>query len=115
MASGAAVIASVQRSTGVCRKRGKTGRRQAGVRRFKILPILLILEINQGREQQDHVPALVHDRGAAVRAADLAGQLVHAGLLGGLVPAQVVVAVGEVDVVFVEDGAPLEGGGCLGF
>lgn len=30
------------------------------------------------------------------------------GLLGALVPAEIVVAVGEVDVVLVEDGGPLE-------
>jgi hypothetical protein len=33
-------------------------------------------------------------------------------LLGRVVPLQVVVAVGEVDVFLVEDGSPLEGSGC---
>lgn len=33
----------------------------------------------------------------------------HGGFLRALVPAQVVDAVGEVDVFFVEDGCPLEG------
>ena len=37
----------------------------------------------------------------------------HACFLGRLVPAEVVVAVGKVDVVFVEDGGPLEGGSCV--
>ena len=78
---------------------------------FKILPILIILPINERREQQDHVPPLIHDRRAAVRAADFARQLVLARLLGAFVPAQVVVPVREVDVFFVEDGAPLERGG----
>lgn len=32
------------------------------------------------------------------------------GAFGGVVPREVVVAVGEVDVGFVEDGGPLEGG-----
>ena len=73
-----------------------------------MLPLLVILEINQGREEQDHVPPFVHDGGAAVGAADFAGELVHARLLRGLVPAEIVVAVGKVDVVFVEDGGPLE-------
>ena len=31
------------------------------------------------------------------------------GLFGAVIPAEVVVAVGEVDVVLVEDGGPLEG------
>ena len=37
----------------------------------------------------------------------------HACFLGRLVPAEIVVAVGEVDVVFVEDGGPLEGCSCV--
>ena len=37
----------------------------------------------------------------------------HACFLGRLVPAEVVVAVGEVDVVFVEDGGPLKGCSCV--
>lgn len=44
-------------------------------------------------------------------AADLAGELVLDGFVGRVVPFQVVVAVEEVDVFFVEDGGPLEGGG----
>ena len=34
------------------------------------------------------------------------------GLLAALVPREVVVAVREVDVGFLEDGCPLEGGAC---
>jgi hypothetical protein len=48
----------------------------------------------------------------AERTADLAGQLVLGGFGGRVVPLEVVVAVFEVDVVFVEDGGPLERGGC---
>ncbi len=76
----------------------------------EVLTFLGRFEIDEGGEQEDHVAAFVHDGGAAVGAADLAGQLVDAGFLGALVPAEVVVAVGEVDVVLVEDGGPLEGG-----
>lgn len=76
----------------------------------EVLAVLGGFEIDEGGEQEDHVAAFVHDGGSAVGAADLAGQLVDAGFLGALVPAEVVVAVGEVDVVLVEDGGPLEGG-----
>ncbi len=65
--------------------------------------------LDEGGEEEDHVAALVHDRGAAVGAADLAGQLVARRALGRVVPRQVVVAVREVDVGLVEDGRPLEG------
>lgn len=47
----------------------------------------------------------------AVAAAHFAGQFVRDGFIGGVVPFEVVVAVGEVDVGFVEDGGPLEGCG----
>jgi hypothetical protein len=70
------------------------------------------LQVYERREEQDHVAALVHDGGMAERAADFAGELVLDGFLGRVVPFKVVVAVGEVDVFFVEDGGPLEGCGC---
>ena len=76
----------------------------------KVLFILIVLEVDQGREEEDHIAPFIHDRRAAVRAADFAGKLVDTRLLGGLVPAQVVVPVGEIYVRFVEDGTPLEGG-----
>ena len=69
--------------------------------------------MDESRIQQDHIPSLIHDGSAAVSARDLAGKLVLCGLFSGLVPAEVVVAVSEVDVVFVEDGGPLERGGCM--
>jgi hypothetical protein len=65
---------------------------------------------DEGREEEDHVAALVHDRGAAVRAGDFAGEVVGGGFRGGVVPPKVVVAVGEVDVGLVEDCSVLEGG-----
>jgi hypothetical protein len=65
--------------------------------------------MDQTREQQNHIAALIHDRRMAVRTADLARQLVLDRLLRRVVPLEVVVAVGEVDVVFVEDGRPLKG------
>ena len=73
---------------------------------------MLALELDERREEQDHVAALIHDGAVAERAADLAGQLVLGGLGGWVVPLEVVVAVLEVDVFFVEDGGPLEGSGC---
>jgi hypothetical protein len=75
----------------------------------KVLLVLIALELDQRREQQNHVPALVHNGAVAERAADLAGQLVLGWFGGWVVPLEVVVAVLEVDVVFVEDGGPLEG------
>jgi hypothetical protein len=78
------------------------------VPRSKITLLLITLELDQRREQQDHVPALVHDRTVAEGTAHLAGQLVLGGFGGRVVPLEVVVAVFEVDVVFVEDGGPLE-------
>lgn len=76
---------------------------------FKVLSILGSLEVDQGREQQDHVSSFVHDGSSAVGTADLARQLVNTSFLRTLIPAQIVMAVCEVDVVFVEDGCPLEG------
>jgi hypothetical protein len=76
--------------------------------RSEVLLVLLALELDERREEQDHVTALVHDRAMAERAADLAGQLVLGGLCRWVVPFKVVVAVLEVDVVLVEDGGPLE-------
>ena len=79
---------------------------------IEVLPLARVLEVDERGEEQDHVAALVHDGRAAVSAGDLAGELVLAGFLAGLVPAEFVVAVREVDVFLVEDGGPLEGGAC---
>lgn len=68
--------------------------------------------MNQAREEQDHVPALVHNWAVAVVAADLARKLVLDRLVGWVVPLKVVVAVGEVDVLLVEDGSPLKRSSC---
>lgn len=48
----------------------------------------------------------------AVRAAYFAWELVLDGLLGGVVPFEIVVAVGEVDVCLVKNGGPLERCSC---
>lgn len=82
--------------------------------RLEVCLVLIGLEVDQRREQQDHVAALVHDGAVAVCAAHLAWQLVLNGLLGRIVPLQIVVAVAEVDVFLVEDGGPLERRGCEG-
>lgn len=47
----------------------------------------------------------------AERAADFAGEFVLDGFLGWIVPFEIMVAICEVDVFFVEDGSPLEGCG----
>ena len=70
--------------------------------------------MDQAGEEQDHVAALVHDWGVAVRATHFARQLVLDALVRRVVPFEVVVAVREVDVVLVEDGGPLEGCGYSG-
>jgi len=77
--------------------------------------VLIRLEMDQTREQQNHVAALVHDGAVAEGAAHLAGQLVLDALVGRVVPLEAVVAVGEVDVLLVEDGGPLEGCGYAEF
>lgn len=75
-------------------------------------PSLLSLHFDQTGEEQDHVAALVKNGRVAVVAANLAGEFVLDGLATGVVPLEVVVAVDEVDVGFVEDCCPLEGSGC---
>lgn len=82
-------------------------------RRLEVL-LSLVPQLDQTREQQDHVPSLVHDGRMAVIAADFAGEAVLGGFRAGVVPFEVVVAIGEVDVFFVEDGGPLEGGCWVG-
>lgn len=77
--------------------------------------VLIRLEVDQTREQQNHVAALVHDGAVAEGAAYLAGQLVLDALVGRVVPLEAVMAVGEVDVLLVEDGGPLEGCGYAEF
>ena len=59
-------------------------------------------------EQEDHVATLVHDRSTTEGAGDFAGKMVRDVFAGGVVPTKVVVAIGEVDVRFVEDGGPLK-------
>ena len=78
--------------------------------RLEVRLVLVGLEVNQGWEEEDHVAPLVHDGAVAEGAAHFAGQLVLDRLVRGVVPFEVVVPVAEVDVGFVEDGGPLEGG-----
>jgi hypothetical protein len=80
--------------------------------RSKVPLVLIALELDERREEQNHVSALVHNRTVAERTADLARQLVFGGFGGRVVPLEVVVTVFEVDVVFVENGGPLEWCGC---
>jgi hypothetical protein len=79
---------------------------------FEVLAFLWRLEIDQSWEQQDHVSPFIHDRCTTVCTADFAGQFMHCSLLGALVPAEVVNALGEIYVLFVENGSPLERCSC---
>lgn len=79
--------------------------------RFKIRFILICLEVHERRKQQDHVAPFVHDGRVAEGTAHFARELVRDGFAGWVVPFEGVVAVSKVDVVFVEDGGPLEWGG----
>ena len=72
---------------------------------------LIRLEMDQRREKQNHIPALIHDGRMAERATHFARQLVLDGFGARVVPFEVVVARDEVDVFFVEYGGPLEGRG----
>ena len=68
--------------------------------------------MHESGEQQNHIPSLIHDRTVAKTAADFAREGVFHGLRRRVVPFEVMVAVAKVDVVFVEDGGPLERCGC---
>ena len=74
-----------------------------------LAPLLRIDALDERWKQQYHIAPLIHDGRAAVRTAHFAGEVVADVFVGRVVPAEVVVAVGEVDVGFVEDGGVLEG------
>lgn len=78
------------------------------LRRSELLLRLIILKLDERWEEQDHVASLVHDWAAAVAAANLAWQLMSGRLLLAVIPDQVMVAAGKVDVPFVENCGPLE-------
>ena len=65
--------------------------------------------LDQGREEEDHVAAFVHDGGAAVGTGDLAGEVVGDVFVRRVIPPEIVVAMREVYVVLLEDACPLEG------
>ena len=60
---------------------------------LEVCLVLVGLQVNQAREEQDHVPSLVHDRTVAVVAANFARKLVLDRLVGRVVPLEVVVTV----------------------
>lgn len=74
----------------------------------KRLLVLRTTEVDDTRKHQDHVPTLVHDRRMAVRAADLARQLMVRLLVARVVERQALGALLEVQVFLLEDGCPLE-------
>lgn len=78
------------------------------VLRIKRLLVLRTTEVDDTRKHQDHVPTFVHDRRVAVRAADLARQLVVRLLVARIVERQAFRALLEVQVLLLENGCPLE-------
>ena len=69
--------------------------------------------MDQAWEEQYHVPALIHDWAMAEAAPHFAWQLVLVALGRWVIPLQIMVSVGEIDVVLLEDGSPLEWCGML--
>jgi len=73
-------------SADVCFCLGKRGGRRTRNSLWRELLLLLVgLEVDESREQQDHVAALVHDWCVAVGAGDLAGEFVAGGLLAAVI------------------------------
>ena len=56
-------------------------------RRRKLLPLRLTLPLDHPREEQDHVPPLVHNRRSAIRTRYLARKLMLRCFLATVVPA----------------------------
>jgi hypothetical protein len=76
---------------------------------LKLVAILrVVLEVQQCRKQQNHIPSLVHDWRMAVSTSDLTRQLVLGSLLMTIVPSQAMMTFDEVDVFLVENSCPLE-------
>ena len=69
--------------------------------------------MDQAWEEQNHIPALIHDWAMAEAAPHFAWQLVLVALGRWVIPLQIMVSIGEVDVVLLEDGSPLERCGML--
>ena len=74
--------------------------------------MLGIINLNDTREHEDHVAALVHDGRVAVRAADLAGQPVVRLLVLRVIEREALGPPREVQVLLMEDGGPLERRSC---
>lgn len=83
-------------------------RSRRSIPRLEVGLVLVVLEVNKTGEEQDHVSTLVHDGTVTEGAANLARELVLDRLLAGVVPLKVMVTVGKVDVVLVENCSPLE-------
>jgi len=76
--------------------------------RREILLLLLVLELNQRGKEQDHIASFIHDRRATIVAFYFAWELMGGTFGAAVVPAEIVVAFGEIDVAFLEDSSPLE-------
>lgn len=77
---------------------------------FKHAPLAVASKLDQCGEHQRHVAPLVHDRRAAVRAPDLAGEVMRGRTRGRAVEGEALGAAVEGHVPLVEDGGPLERG-----
>lgn len=73
-----------------------------------VASLFLLNALDQGWKEQDHVATLIHDRCSAKGTLDLAWQMMGIGLVGRVVPTNIVNSVSEVDVLLVEDCSPLE-------
>jgi len=69
-----------------------------------------ILEMYKCRVEQDHVAAFVHNIAATPLAGHLARKVVPYAFLAWIIPSEVVVAIDEIDILFMENCRPLEGG-----
>jgi len=76
--------------------------------RIKPLLLLVRLELNQTREQQDHIPPLVHDWCSAVGTADFTRELVSCRLFAWVVPTQVMVPSHEINILLLKNRRPLK-------
>lgn len=71
--------------------------------------VFIVLEVDQTWKQENHVTTLIHDGRMAEATSNLAWKLVFDALATGIIPLQVMMPMREVDVLFMEDGSPLEG------
>ena len=77
-----------------------------------LITSLLRFEIDQCWEEKYHPSTFIHDGSFAMSTAYLARKLVSCRLLCRIVPDQIMMTVGEIDIFFVKDSSPLESSTC---